>query len=438
MSDTTKQSDGVSATLVARAFWGVGGLLLIVLANAPFRLGHGSLKVSAFEVAIPLLLVGEVARWRRTSRGWTVPSRGLWILVAAWVVWGGISVLWAPDTLLWARRLVVVLEAVGAGATVFLATRRLGALRFAQVVAWAGSVGALVALLWFYALGAPPALNFQPPPDAAASVSQALRLGSPLIGPSNYYATFLLISLPLTMYAAARTTGVLRTTHWVGFALQLAALLSTISRGGAIALVVALVVVAPFVWRRQDLEWKKVVPSLVAMVVLVAFSPRLLTFALARRNLVPVQSAGGTGGTGGPGDTGGTIDLGEALTPSGRLDFIREVFRVIRGHPVFGTGLGNWDAVARPRFAGSAHLALLQVLAELGPVGLLLTLAAIGRVSVEVRRIADRLLRYCVAVALTAVLINSFVEASIEGVAFTWMLGAVVGGVVALPRASQR
>ncbi|HYO85010.1 MAG TPA: O-antigen ligase family protein [Dermatophilaceae bacterium] len=393
----------------------LGGMWLVLLATLPIRVGSGSAKVSVFEVmAIPLLWV-ELRRAGRPS--WPLKGLGGSAVVRIWLlflVWAAVSLAWAPDQLLWAKRAVVLAEAAVAAWAVHLAVRRLGMRAFAWMASISGLLGSAIAIIWFYVLGANPELSLHPPPDPAAAVSQALRLGSPVVGPSNYFASFLLLSIPLAFYLARGSV-----LHKVSVVVQSVALVSTVSRGALYALILVGLVALPLGWRLRELRPRVIAAWLVAFVVSIWLAPRLLTWLLSRRRL-PDASGGGPAGVG-----------SAALEDSGRVEFLGVAFDLIRSRPLVGTGLGNWEAVVPPALASGAHNSYVQAAVETGLIGLALLLSLLWLAARTIWCLAEHRLRYSMAVAFFGVLVNSLVEASYEGVAFGWTFIIFLGAVFA-------
>lgn len=407
-----------AAALRHRA-WDFGALWLIPLATLPIRMGAGLAKVSLFEILVLPLLILEL---RRSGPGLRERIRHLppvaWVALA-FLGWCVASILWAPDRLLWAKRTVTLLEAVAAAFAVYLSVRRCGARAMARITSWSGLVASVIALVWFYALGANPLLTFHPPPDMDAALSQALRLGSPIIGPSNYFATFLMIAIPMAFYLSRGSR-----LHQVSVALQLIALVSTVSRGAIFALIGVGLVALPLGWKWRELQPRTIGIGVVSLALGTWFAPRGLGLLLSRRQLIVPTSGSNGGESGSIGDTAAV-----AMSDTGRLEFFKAGWALVRERPVTGHGVGNWNAVTPKGVQGGAHNSYLNIAAETGVVGLGLALAVLGFACRRVWSLRDHLLRYTLAVALGSVLVNAMVEASFEGVAFAWFFLCFLGSI---------
>lgn len=397
---------GFSAFLTAALVRWLGGLVLIILVAIPARTGSGSLTVAAFELAIPLCLFIELGNGLFQERKHPVPPNYVTVPVLAFYMLALASGYWAADNLLWLNRVVVLSEALAAGWAVYLAVSRLGTQVFLRIMAWSATGGAAWALIWFYLLARPLSLNLQPPTGANDTLQQSLRLGSPLLGPSNYYASFLILSIPATFYLCRE-----KPKYWLLLTVQVAAFIATLSRGGVIALVVASAIVLTIgqVHSRRLPNGLAVVSVAIVAVVLVPQVPIAMGALLSQRRETTLTGEGFNG-----------------RTPTWQM-----AIELWRTHPYFGIGEGTWNAAVPVEYFGQAHNVLLQILAELGIFGLLTAIFAFCAILVASWRIRDTRLRLCLLAALLGSFIDCLTEATFEGAVFAWFLGVFLGGLLA-------
>jgi len=397
---------GFSAFLAAVLVRPLGGLLLLVLAAIPARTESGSVTVTVFELAIPLCLFIELKKGLAQGPKQPVPPNLVTAPVLAFYLLALASGYWALDGQLWLNRVVVLSEALAAGWIVYLATSRLGTQAFVRAIAWSTTGGAAWALIWFYVLGRPLALNLQPPTGPDATLAQFLRLGSPLLGPSNYYASFLLLSIPVTFYLCRKAS-----IYWLLLIVQLAAFVATLSRGGSIAMLVAAVIVLTM----RQLQGRRMPHGLtgvamgLAAFALAPFVPVVVGALLAQRRETTFAGSG----------------------YQARAELWGVALDLWRSHPYVGIGEGAWNAAVNVEYVGQAHNVVLQILAELGIFGFLIAVLTFCVILVMTWRIRDARLRFCLLAAILGSFINCLSEATFEGAVFTWFLGAFLGGVLA-------
>ena len=183
-----------------------------------------------------------------------------------------------------------------------------------------------------------------------------MRIGG-TVGSPNVAAAYLSISLALG--ASVLFTSLTRTykvlAMWV-LGLGSVALILTFSRGGWLALMLAVAILCFAVWRRRGLSTK----------VLLATAGLLLLLYLPFHNVVSARVLGD--------------DKGSAES---RVPLMNLAFRIVEANPVLGVGANNFTVVMnrylspefRQGFLFAVHNKYLLVLAETGPVGLLAFLA---------------------------------------------------------------
>ncbi|WP_156035203.1 O-antigen ligase family protein [Terrabacter tumescens] len=388
----------------------LGALVLLLLVAAPARISAPWGPVTAFEVFILPTLIVEILLAGKGHRR-VLPYIWVSIMVAAFVGWALFSAFWVTDGAAWLTRIMGILEAVAAGWAAYLAAGRLGPWRAVGVLSVVGSVGAAWSLVWFYLLDRPVGFNLQPPAEAQSAVSQALRLGSPLLGPSNYYASFLLISIPVTLALAYR-----KKVYLLGVAVQLTALAFTVSRGAFLAagfVCVLAIVVYYGSSRRLPHGFALAGTSLVFMIGL-PFLTQSATALLSQRQL----SSSGDG-----------VDV--------RTELWSTALELWSDHFWIGSGLGSWASEVDLAGGSGAHNFLLQLGAELGVVGFAIAVIAILVCLKMALGVSDMRVRVAVFCAILASVLNCLVEASFEGRVYTWALGTSLGVFVILVEQSR-
>ena len=103
------------------------------------------------------------------------------------------------------------------------------------------------------------------------------------------------------------------------------------------------------------------------------------------------------------------------LSGSGRTDYWRVAWRDVADHPLLGSGAGSYERFwirYRPNafYARDAHNLYLEVLAELGPVGLALLAIALGAPLAAAVRVRRRPLAAAVAGAYVAYLLHAAID----------------------------
>jgi O-antigen ligase len=215
------------------------------------------------------------------------------------------------------------------------------------------------------------------------------------VGDPNFFANIQLVALPLILVLAADTK-----VRWLRYALGfttlvcVASILSTLSRGGLIALVLVLVLI-PFIPARAIFpspRHKAVIMLFLAIGLLVLFSrPGFRTEVVKRAETIfSKQQAAESNSSGG----------------SGREEIWKAAIHSIKERPLLGVGFGAFPTVANellyttpgvdlgkfpPRPNGiETHSAFIGTTAELGPFGLFLFVGMILSTMIALRRTAVR------------------------------------------------
>jgi O-antigen ligase len=232
-------------------------------------------------------------------------------------------------------------------------------------------------------------------------------------GRSNYLASFFVMIIPLAigyfMYSKSRILKVLIITALV---LMSFAIILTLSRGGILALLIAMVILFSRV-----LKVKTFIP-LISILILITTVLLLnpLTIVLFER----VSSL----------DASGSV--------FSRINFYQEVWQAFLAHPLTGVGIGNLGNYATfilpPDNSPSAHNLVLGALGEIGIIGttLYLTLFVLiirktySNFKIE-KDDALRIFKWCCFSSLLGGLIHSLVEPIFEGMQFSIIFWTLAG-----------
>ncbi|MGH2905079.1 MAG: O-antigen ligase family protein [Solirubrobacteraceae bacterium] len=275
-----------------------------------------------------------------------------------------------------------------------------------------GLLSALASLALFYLADPTVSWNLQPPTNAANLLAEQLRLGSPFWGPSNYYASILLLFVP--MAGAAFILGYNRAFAAITGTVMAVTLFLTTSRGAVLAMIVAGLYLGGVFLKQAMRRQRQLVfgLALVGLVLLAIAGPSLVNYFFLSRDASIGSLNGGTRGA-----------------------LLRTAFRFVPAHLLVGAGFGASPALA-PSLMQGTHVYALTLLLELGLPGLLLGIV----VAVRVLRILGQAARthrgkvdaavvivWASFASLALTLVNIQVEASLEGVVFFWVFGALMG-----------
>lgn len=293
---------------------------------------------------------------RRILRELVAAHGRLIVLLTGFLTWLALSILWSEQASAAFSEWLKVLLSVGVLVLVVAAVTEPRHARW--VVITFAAMGIFSAAIGLAGVTSGPAN-----PDAAAELAQTGRITAGL-GDPNILAATLLVAAILCLVLAATSRGLPRPLWSAGAVLSITGLAATQSRGGLIAVAVALVT-ALFVFRRH------VIPVLALGAVLLGVG---VVYFLA----VP--------------------GAGERVTSdrdagSGRTELWIVGWRAFADHPVRGVGLNQFRAeskryVLEPgslNYVGLiserpvvVHNTYLQSMAETGLVGLALFLAVVG------------------------------------------------------------
>jgi O-antigen ligase len=270
----------------------------------------------------------------------------LWTLLSTW---------WSLDptgSILEAQRVLLYLAA--AAALVVVAGRGsreailLGALAGIAAVCLAGIADVLV--------GGDPVGAFTDDPGSAN------RLAEP-VGYANALAVIAAMGALVSLGLALAATGAVRIAYLAATPVFVVTLYLTYSRGGWLALAVGLV--AMLALRLPALDRRVAIP-LAAGVVLAA-SVAVIAVARGFESSTTTPASGASRLT--------------TVSGSNRAEYWSVAWRDVENHPVVGSGAGSWGRYwvrerPVPQPARDAHSLFLETLAELGPLGLALLVAA--------------------------------------------------------------
>jgi len=215
------------------------------------------------------------------------------------------------------------------------------------------------------------------------------------VGDPNFFANIQLVVLPVVLVLAADTK-VRWQRYFFGFTalVGIASILSTLSRGGLIALLLVLVLI-PFIPARAIFpspRHKAVVIAFLAVGLLVLFSRPTFRGEIVKRATTIFNQ--------------NQTDASGSSAGSGREEIWKAAMHSIHDHPALGVGYGAFITVSNellyttpgvdlekfpPRPNGiETHSAFIGTLAELGPFGLFLFLGVIISTMIALRRTAVR------------------------------------------------
>ena len=344
-------------------------LIVIVFAESTPLAGPA---LSATKIAGLLLALGWIARTATSGERQRsvifVAHPVLSYLLALFLGWITLSIIWAEDPALAVEQ-----------ATVFLLVAVLYVIVYTAVRTRKQAFWVVGAFVLGTAITAAYGLVLRPDPNGQT----AERLASTINDP-NFLAAILVAGIVLggAGFLAARGWRLLQLGALIAVGLSLVAFLLTGSRGGVIGLGVALLVAIAFGGRwRWQIAFAATVATTLGVAYYVALAPPDLTARIA------------------------SATQGEVSTLDTRSTIWTVAWRMAEDYPITGVGIGNFEArsaeyVIRPGTTyrtdrviddpGVAHNSYLGPLAEIGIVGLALLLSIIGFSLVCTARAARR------------------------------------------------
>lgn len=364
---------GLAFVLVAVANLAAGVAVFGVLTFLELAPVIGGPAVSFAKVAgltLALSWVAAVATDRDQSRNLFVRHQALTTAIVAFMVWAGLSYLWAEDpsesiTTITRYALNFALFPI-----VFTAIREPKHLRWVAASIAGGAAAAAA-----YGLFVVPSAA-----GAATSVTAADDLDriTGTVGDPNLLASVLVVGLTMSLAVAADQirSAATRVLGAGAALLCLTAVIATVSRGGIVALVTAMVAAVILGGKRR--------PALAAGAATLA----ILTVGFFAAFASEAQVERITTADGG----------------TGRTDIWKVGWRMVEDEPIRGIGVGNFNissvhylliepgALERSEFIvdrpAVAHNLYLEILAELGVIGLALFLSIVGACVVMAARAA--------------------------------------------------
>jgi O-antigen ligase len=400
------------AVSVWRLELGIAAFMVLTFPeHLPGSFGAGATLAKPVGVLILLAWLVVVVR-RGPARLLPRERPALFWTIVAFLLLGGMSVLWATDRGQAVYELGRLVQVAVLLVVAYTATSTHSGFRTAV---WGYLLASVVTSLYAMASG------------AYAATGRLAGIFDP-----NYFAAELIPAVLMAAFLFVTTRS--RRTRWLAAAaacIDLAAFVLTQSRGGIVGLTVALLAALALAGRAR--------PRVLALVlVLVAGG---LGYYLGYRPAHVFESfAGGVSGA-----------------SSGRSDEWKIAIHMLTGHPLEGVGLGNFSVV-EPSYAThtmnlefvrydvhdhlAAHSSYLEVAAELGVVGILLFASVLflplrlaGRALRALERRLDPLefhVRGLIAGALG--MFTSYVFLSAEWEKQLWLVLALLAAASALPR----
>jgi O-antigen ligase len=380
--------------------------------------GVGLAKLAGFALAISWL--AKVATSERDERQFWDDFPAFSFLLIAFFGWICLSLIWAGSTSAVSSSAMRYLLGMAVIPIVFTVLKRL---RDVRVVMGAFVIGSVVSAAYGLVTAAP-----------NAGSGEIERLAG-TVGDPNLLASVLVVGMILGVAVALTLPrgSIARLTAATGALLCLLGVVDTFSRGGLLSLAMALIV-APFFARR------KAAAICGGLIVVIAIATYFLAFAPQdARDRLSAENGG-----------------------SGRTDIWTVGWRMVEAHPVVGVGAGNFPSasvhyVLEPGTLNNkrdlinepavAHNMYLQVLAELGVIGLAMFVAiltaSVGAAIAAFRRfkrLGDQpmaILASAIAISLASIL-GSYYFLSEEYSKQMWLLLAFGPALLAIARARER
>ena len=232
-------------------------------------------------------------------------------------------------------------------------------------------------------------------------------------GRSNYLAAFFVVIIPISIgyliYTKSKKLKIFITTAII---LMSFAMILTLSRGGILALLIALLILFSRVLKARTFVPFLLVFLLISIVILV--NP--LTYVLIER----ISSF----------ETSGSY--------FSRIDLYKEVWGIFLQHPITGVGLGNLGYhgtfVLPPDASPAAHNIILGALGETGIIGALFYITLIGTLLVNIysrfkieNEDALKIFRWCFISSIAGGLLHALVEPTLDGLQFSIIFWTLAG-----------
>jgi putative inorganic carbon (hco3(-)) transporter len=232
-------------------------------------------------------------------------------------------------------------------------------------------------------------------------------------GQSNYLASFFVIIIPITIgylfYTKSKKTKIFISA---ALALMSFAMILTLSRGGILALLIAL-----FILSFRTLKTKTLIPFLsLVLIVIIVILLNPLTY-------VVINSISNF-------ETSGSV--------YSRINFYEDTWNAFLKFPLTGVGFGNLSFystfILGKGASSSAHNIILGMLGEVGIVGALLFFSILGAVISKIYKDFKseeneslKLLRWSFFASIIGAFLHSLVEPTFEGFQFAILFWTMIG-----------
>lgn len=394
---------GVAFLLVALASLPLGLVAFALVLFLELAPAIGGPALSFTKIAGGILALSWLATYASRDR----PEEAFWVshptlttLLAVWVAWVAASYFWAEDP----GQAGEAAARIGLNAVLFVIVyEALRDRRHVRLLVGAFVVGATIAAAYGF-IAAPDASRFA----LSATAASGLNRLAGTVGDPNLLAALLVVGLimALALGASERRSPSVRTMSFLGAAICAGGVFLTGSRGGLIALGAALLASVALTPRRRALA--------AVIAASIVFAGGFYYTTIAPESTVERLSSNDGG--------------------SGRTDIWKVGWRMVEDNPVRGVGAANFQVssihylLSEPGSIESdtyivdqpavAHNTYLELLAELGVIGLALFLAiAAASISCSARaarafsRSGDRMmeaLSLAIVVSLIALLAADF------------------------------
>lgn len=237
-------------------------------------------------------------------------------------------------------------------------------------------------------------------------------------GRSNYLATFFVMIIPITigylLYVKSLRT---KSLLVISLLLMSTAIILTLSRGGLLSLMIAVLLLFSRVIKRRTLV--PIILVLVVILIIILLNP--LTYVLIERTVAVEGSS-------------------SFLT---RINFYEDVWKTFINHPILGVGFGNLGLYAQfvvpLNYTTSAHNIVLGMLGETGIVGAILFLSLLWKIARELLKKVKqekyeplKFLKWACFSAFIGVIIHSLMEPNFEGMQFSVMVWSFIAASLKL------
>lgn len=224
-------------------------------------------------------------------------------------------------------------------------------------------------------------------------------------GKSNYLAAFYVLIIPFTIgFLLASKSKITKILLSFSLILMFSAILITLSKGGILALGIALTV-----FIIKALKPRTIIPILIVVI--------LATIIMLLNPLTAVIFEGLT-------------QVDNSFSTMTRINFYIDTWNAFLAHPITGVGLGNlgFYALFKISASASAHNIILGLLGETGIVGALIFLPMLGysyftmiKTYLNEKNERIKILLWAFISSFTGVLVHSMIEPNFEGFQFAVM-----------------